>query len=257
MTTPAEINRRNREYYGLEPEPPTPPPYERRFVAYIDILGWKEAVCDPKQYAAVFAVARRLSALPSHFSRDLKDRLKKQPKGAVSDPSHQKAEVVAFSDNLVVSTPIEVGYTLFFKFLAIVCREVLTKGFLTRGGVTVGKLYHKENMVFGHALNDAVYLERNRADFPRLICSQALVENIKQSPNCERNDPQVIVKDQLGRNVVNLLAFEKQSNPQAWHDLEKMIADKIDLGDLPEVHQEKWRYMRDVLQIMIQRADCR
>jgi hypothetical protein len=255
MITPAEINRRNREHYGQEPGPPTPVPYERRFVAYIDILGWKRACCDPTEYARVSAVAKTLSELPRNFSRDLKDRLQ-HIKGAVSDSSHQKTEVVTLSDSLVISTPVDVGYMHLFKFLTIVCRRLLTDKFLTRGGVTVGNLYHEENMVFGPALIEAVALEQEEAIYPRILCSRDLVAEIECSQDCEPSDLKVTIIDHLGRSVINLLAFE-QGNPAAWPDLVKRTIDTIALDNLPDKELEKWRYMRDVLQMMIQCADQR
>jgi hypothetical protein len=253
MITPAEINRRNREHYGQEPERPTSAPYERRFVAFVDILAWKDVCRDPMQHARVSAVAKTLSELPQNFSRYLKHQL---IKGAVSDSSHQKTEVVTFSDSLVISTPVDVGYTHFFKFLTIVCRGLLTKGFLTRGGVTVGDLFQKESMVFGPALIDAVALEQKEAIYPRLLCSRDLIAEIKCSQSCDPGALHVTLIDHLGRSVVNLLAFER-GNPAAWPDLAKRITDTINLGNLPDNHLEKWRYMRDVLEIMIQSAGKR
>jgi hypothetical protein len=265
MTTPAEINRRNREFYGQEMEPPMPDPYERRFVAYIDILGWKEACGDPNKRVVVAAVARKLSELPESFSRPLKDRLKATQRGVV-DLDHLGTEVVTFSDNLAISTPASADYRLFFKFLSIVCRDLLTEGFLARGGVTLGKLYHRENMIFGPALIDAVNLEQKEAIYPRLLCSSDLVGYMEGHPELGPDSPKVIVNDQLGRHIVNLLAFASRSNPAAWHDLEGKIAETIDGyqrngnpqdNDVREKNLEKWRFMRDVLRIMIQNSTQR
>jgi hypothetical protein len=261
MTTPAEISRRNREYYGQGSELPTPVPYERRFIAYIDILGWSEAYRDRNKLNMVAEVARHLSELPRSFSKSVKDEIKKT-KGVVVDPIHQESEVVAFSDSLAVSTPVGVDYTLFFKFLTFVCRDLLTRGFLTRGGVTVGDLYHKENMIFGPALVEAVTLEKE-AIYPRLVCGHVLIADIESRPNYDPNNPRVLINDQLGRPIVNLLAFANRSNPVNWYDLEKTIAENIakyqpysdpKCKDKSEKEFEKWRFMRDVLKTMIQGA---
>jgi hypothetical protein len=245
MTDQSE-NQRNREYWGQESELAAPMAYERRFVAYVDILGWKDACCDSRRHAEVFAVAKMLSELPPNFSRDMKETLN-HTKGAAPDPSHRETEVVTFSDNLVISTPIDLGYTLLFKFLTFVCLDLLTQGFLTRGGVAVGELCHKENLVFGPALIEAVAMEKE-AIYPRLLCSQALAETIRRGPNCEPCDTQAIINDHLGRSVVNLLAYY----PAAWHDPERKITDTIKAGVLQESRLEKWQYMHDVFEKMIQ-----
>ncbi len=107
MITPAEINRRNREFYGQLPVTQTTAPYEQRLVAYIDIVGWKNACNNSDENARVAAVAQRLSELPNNFTKQLKKTLAEMPHGVGSDPAHQKTEVVTFSDNLAISTPVE------------------------------------------------------------------------------------------------------------------------------------------------------
>jgi hypothetical protein len=229
----------------------TPALYDRRLVAYIDIIGWSEACRNPTKHALVAKVARRLSEVQKNFSRNLKTILTTTP-GVPVDPSHERTEVVAFSDNLAISTSIDVDPNIFFKFISFMCRELLTSGFLMRGGVTVGDLVHVENMIFGPALIDAVILEKE-AIFPRLLCSPTLVGHIK---GCSRL-PTVIIHDQLGRPILNILVTVNQSNPVSWGDIEKKINDSItEMIDnhAPEKHLEKWRFMRDVLPRMINAA---
>jgi len=256
LTAPAGINRRNYGYYVQQTHFSTPILYERRLTAYIDIIGWSAACRDRDKLAIVAEAARRVNDLPRSFTRLVK--------GAVANPIHQATEVVTFSDNLAVSMPASLDHTLFFKFLTIVCRDLLTMGFLTRGGVTVGNLYHKENMIFGPALIDAVTLEKE-AIYPRLVCSHVLMTDF-ENRNHDPNNPQVLVQDQLGRQIVNLLAFAEQNNPVAWSDLEKTIAENIDryrrcsdpkCKDELEKQLEKWLFMRDVLKRMIQSASRR
>jgi hypothetical protein len=191
MTTLAEVNRQNREFYGQQPELRTPIPYEKRLVAYIDIIGWSEACRNPDKHPKVVAIAQRISDLPKNFSKSLKDKLKTTP-GVADDATHQETEVVTFSDNLAISTPVGLDYVLFFKFITIVCRDLLTQGFLTRGGVTLGDLCHVENMIFGPALIDAVCLEKE-ASYPRLVCSHTLVEYIKKLQGFKSDPPEVII----------------------------------------------------------------
>jgi hypothetical protein len=40
--------------------------------------------------------------------------------------------------------------------------------------VVGGKLYHDDNVVFGHALNDAVCLEKNVANYPRILITDEI-----------------------------------------------------------------------------------
>jgi hypothetical protein len=120
-------------------------------------------------------------------------------------------------------------------------------------------------MIFGPALIEAVTLEKE-AIYPRLVCSHALIADIKNRRYLDPDTPQVVINDQLGRPIVNVLAFANQSNPAAWHDLETKITENIDkyqrckdpkCKDKLEKQFEKWRFMRKVLTIMIQGAPRR
>ena len=74
------------------------------------------------------------------------------------NPLWLKVEFGAFSDNFVYSIPADFGGRI-LNFIPKMVRTLLQKGFLIRGGITVGKLYHKENVVFGPALIEAVKIE--------------------------------------------------------------------------------------------------
>lgn len=45
--------------------------------------------------------------------------------------------------------------------------ELLQLGFLTRGGITIGPVHHRDNIIFGPALIEAVALEKE-AHYPRI-----------------------------------------------------------------------------------------
>lgn len=221
--------------------------YERRLVAFVDIVGWS-AACkseDADTLKNVGEVATIMRRLPVAFREDFKKTLTMTP-GAVLSVDHQVTEVTTFSDSLAVSTSTDVGNTLFFTFLTLVCRELLTHGFLARGGVTVGDLCHVENMIFGPALIEAVDLQEE-AIYPRLLCSHALAQQVQST------SPNVIIKDHLGRDVINLLAFVSGPNPVQWADLESSIERNLkELNGKQEwKNLEKWHFMRDVLQAMV------
>lgn len=53
---------------------------------------------------------------------------------------------------------------------------VIRKGFLLRGGITIGPLYHENGIVFGPALSEAYKLESEDAKYPRILASKELTE---------------------------------------------------------------------------------
>ena len=62
----------------------------------------------------------------------------------------------------------------FISFISIFLGTALEKELLFRGGVTIGKLYVDERMIWGKALVDAHDLERKVAIFPRVVISKEL-----------------------------------------------------------------------------------
>lgn len=138
---------------------------------------------------------------------------------------------------------------------------MLDLGFLTRGAITVGELYHIDNMIFGPALIEAVSLKKE-AVYPRLICSPKLLEHLESIGH----DPtECIIMDHLGRRIANLFeewALSTTGQPRnRFEEIIPRIKEIIEVElqrhteDRAEKRAEKWRYMRDVMPIMLKCDD--
>lgn len=130
--------------------------YERRLVAFFDILGWKneidEAGANPKRVA-------RLGAAVQLFASQV---------GTVNE---QGAFLTTFSDNVVFSKLYNDQDELVWLLQGLAATQLglATIGFWIRGGVTVGNLIHDARIVFGPALNRAYELECREAKYPRIV----------------------------------------------------------------------------------------
>jgi hypothetical protein len=235
--------------------------YERRLVAFVDILGWSEA-CKIESMKLIEA-AQIIHRAAKDYSNQTKAELHTQP-GWTPNPMYMMVNIGAFSDNIAVSMPTSFGHRI-IGGVADLCRNLLQLGFLTRGGITIGDLHHVENVIFGPALVEAVQLEKE-AVYPRLVCSPALIDFLAEREWDARSDP--IVSDHLGRKIANLfpLGFELTTGK-----LDRSYAEKLwKLSDIEAVLNgeiqkfteaksdklaEKWRYMRDVLPIMLKRFE--
>ncbi len=49
-------------------------------------------------------------------------------------------------------------------------------GFLIRGGISIGRLFHSDNFIFGDALIKAYELESKYAKYPRIILDDEVIE---------------------------------------------------------------------------------
>jgi len=173
--------------------------YEKRLVAFIDILGFKEIVKqsekDISKVELINSVLDYLKNLEVSEKWDL--RLVEieedaQKRGIENFDIRNRTNVTAFSDNIVVSVRVddninEMTSTL-ITHLAYIGAVLLEKEILFRGGLTVGNLIHNNNgIVFGQGLIDAYKLESCNAKFPRVILSDNLLNELNYPIETKRN----------------------------------------------------------------------
>src|SRR5882724_9145133 len=113
------------------------PSYERRVVAYYDILGWRAQIEKAGKDPAKIGELRRIMLLHSRLPRQ---------------PTEVDVKVSTFSDNVVISFPPGKSVPYFLRSLA--CFQLMTanRGFLMRGGIAIGDLVHDSETVFGPGL---------------------------------------------------------------------------------------------------------
>lgn len=173
--------------------------YEKRLVAFIDILGFKEIVKqsekDISKIELIYSVLDYLKNWEAQEKWDL--RLVEieedaQKRGVENFDIRGKTNITAFSDSIVVSVKVdnninEMASTLIIN-LAYIGAILLEKGILFRGGLTVGNLIHIENgTVFGQGLIDSYKLESNSAKYPRIILSDKLLKELNYPIETKRN----------------------------------------------------------------------
>jgi len=173
--------------------------YEKRLVAFIDILGFKEIVkqseTDISKIELIYSALDYLKNWEAQEKWDL--RLVEieedaQKRGVDNFDIREKTNITAFSDSIVVSVKVddninEMASTLIIN-LAYIGAFLLEKGILFRGGLTVGNLIHIENgTVFGQGLIDSYKLESNSAKYPRIILSDKLLKELNYPIETKRN----------------------------------------------------------------------
>lgn len=143
--------------------------YEQRYIAFIDILGFKNIVNNTYTIPAEFnRLDKALTYIQSLKNNNYRDPYGKKRIGM---------EFTMFSDSIVISYPV-VGHGNAFHILmdiAHICIDILSMGYIFRGGITVGALNHKGDICYGPAMNNAVELEK-RAKYPRIIIERCVLE---------------------------------------------------------------------------------
>jgi hypothetical protein len=101
-------------------------------------------------------------------------------------------------DLLKAMTRHFLSYSQFQQLLGRLAAAALKIGFLIRGGVTIGNLYHAQGIVFGPAMVEAYELESRTAVYPRIVVSHTIMRRPKWIANSL-----VFLKDDDGLYCVN------------------------------------------------------
>jgi hypothetical protein len=205
-------------------------------VAFIDLLGFKKIVQQSSNHNTILKLLHSFKSM-SEYS--LKTDASKE--GDTKSPFLHPM-ITVFSDNIVISYPIEVGtydsilHDLLNRILQI-AQQALENDFLIRGGVAKGFLYHKNGVAFGDALVKAYELESEHAIYPRVLISQEIISDYEKSSEFQRRlelldkgNSQLIQKrlkeelytiDTDGQYVLNyiyyLVLFSRMSDSTKFH----------------------------------------
>lgn len=180
--------------------------YKKRIVLYLDILGFQNKVNESINNQKVFdSIHKALSNIYSDKFKNDNGPLKGTEYGT---------QISVFSDNIVYSEPYENKGSWFGFILSIywLINEILWDGFLTRGAIVIGDLYHDEKIVFGPALNEAYRLESKVAIYPRVIFTKNTIEEgLKTSLYGDVNEDikylkQIVSEDEDGLFFINNLS---------------------------------------------------
>lgn len=155
--------------------------YQDHLIAFIDLLGIKSEICSSDESA------NKLLHLLDRFAQSRKEFDARITKIKDGHEVNLRPAVSTFSDHIVVSYPLdklkqEYGlepHILIFELSSLISRyaiQALACGFLVRGGITIDKLYHKGDIVFGRGLIEAHHLESEIAVLPRIIISEKVFE---------------------------------------------------------------------------------
>jgi hypothetical protein len=151
--------------------------YSERYVAFIDILGFSSHV---RQSEHSPSEAQKLVNIMDRISNRWAD------KGLLITHTvlGEDFKSQSFSDCTVLSeaaTPKGLQYLLLM--VTQFALDLLANGFLFRGGIAKGALYHSNNAVFGPAFLKAYDLEQNIAEYPRIIVDQDTHQDFNLHPS--------------------------------------------------------------------------
>lgn len=150
--------------------------YENRFIAFLDILGFKNWIEKTVINESIF---NTIKAGLDYISNEREELYH----GHYSDMRINNKEISVFSDSIVISYSMDKG-SLFYVLMDLIyiCINLNSKGIFVRGGVSFGKLYHKNHECFGPAMVKAYELEQKQAIYPRIVVEPEVVKNGIMNP---------------------------------------------------------------------------
>ncbi len=201
--------------------------YEKRIVAFVDILGFRTMIEDSKT------------------DIELRWKIKKAVEiireSARADVDYSVRKVSTFSDSAVISYGVKTS-SLFYILLDIIHLQLGlgALGIVIRGGIAIGDCYHDGNIIFGPAMNEAYRLEQDVAKWPRVVIMadtlrQGLRETIDRNPYGKKYDIEEI-RGLLKEDAYN----EEADNHELFFvDFLRQSDELIDFGD------EYFNWLRD------------
>ena len=148
---------------GLARKPWTNYKTSNYIIAYLDILGAKDMICNDNDFNFL-----------NHLSMFMEDAIEESGGGVF--PREEKIYIKIFSDNILLALKLKENdeqrdnkIAALFNTVANIYNEILHYGYLMRGAIVEGEFFHNDIIVYGKSFVEAVQLEENVAKYPRIL----------------------------------------------------------------------------------------
>ena len=135
--------------------------FEERAVAFIDVLGFKSVVDKAESDQETFSELEELINILSTSVPTLDDSVSQRV------PSELIPKHIYISDCIILSAPLTSEEMKNYNGLSILVMRViqlthilLNRGYLIRGGISIGNVWHTESNIVGVAYQEAYSIER-------------------------------------------------------------------------------------------------
>lgn len=139
-------------------------------IAYLDILGAKQMICNDEKFEFL-----------NHLNMFMEDIIEESGGGIFK----HKVDIFVkiFSDNILLAIELkendeekEHKMAVLFNTVANIYNEILRYGYLLRGAIIEGEFFYNDTIVYGKGLVEAVQLEEKVANVPRILVRTTVSE---------------------------------------------------------------------------------
>lgn len=143
--------------------------YKYSYVAYLDILGFKDLSNDSANVDFIYNLYEHLFSIKSDSKLY---------------SIFEKIKVSILSDNVIVSCKIGIDNLYeFCKYIIYIQRQLIDINVYFRGGIVCGEVFQNKIECFGPALVKAYLMEKELSIYPRVLIDNELVKNFYNRSN--------------------------------------------------------------------------
>lgn len=229
--------------------------YSVRYCAFVDILGFTGVIADLKH------------GIINH--RQLRDILARVHRPSIPPFKERSGDLrtQSISDAVCISaTATKEGLASILRDLENLSFSLLEHGYLIRGGLVRGPLYHDATMAFGEALVEAYRMESQVARYPRIMVSKQVADEAK---TYQAEDPDFgdfirqATDGPFDVHILRLLELFRRGTPDAigvlemYADFAKPLQARFDASVDEPRHFEKQQWFARYWNEVVERFDGR
>jgi len=219
--------------------------FEERAVAFVDVLGFKSLVEQATSSDKALSQLSELVELLEGVVPKLDETVDR------SIPRHLIPKHNCISDCIILSAPVSDAGRSSYNGLEVVIMRViqlthffLDAGYLVRGGISVGKVWHTESNIVGPAYQEAYLLEANGNEPMVVLSDSANATPRRSSRMCLEHGGKVFVN---GLHDFYIPGNTKHGAIDAAYSRYAKLADDALSSQLPENVKDKWNWFRAYL----------
>lgn len=219
------------------------PIFEQRCVAFLDVLGFKRLVQEAESSPAGLM---RLLSLKNVLDNHVRwDNFALAPTVAL----HHRPKYIFISDSIILSSiDDDTGRGAVVAKCIEIGSKLLEMGFLLRGAIARGSVWHDASNVIGTGYIEAYQLKSTQAIEPRIILSEAMADAWKASPQAPST---MVLLDEDGRLYCNILhphyvrGAEMHGRIESYFDQVKAWISVQTDAEIADGARRKWLKMRE------------
>lgn len=228
--------------------------FEKRAVAFIDVLGFKQVVASSQSGGKAHAELEELIYLLESAVPTLDKAV------TPSVPKHLIPTHIYISDSIILSAPLTSsdlpgydGLSVLVMRIIQIGQMMLSKGYLIRGGISIGPIWHTKSNIVGPAYQEAYAIETMTV-VPRVELSGAAIHHWKLKAGHGNR----MCIDYMGKCMVNVL-HDFYVDASTYDTVEAAFgsySNTIELNltaNVPEEVRYKWWWFRQYFKVEAER----